>query len=240
MISSPPKRNIRKKQTSTQSGGGCFSVPSFPIIFLLVLSAIFLMATGETTKPWDLEQAEPATSLPTTISITRTEGNGQITPLFTPEVLYWEDDIVRWANEWGLDPNLAATVMQIESCGDPKALSPAGAMGLFQVMPYHFNTSEAPYHPNTNAKSGLAYLREALDIYNSVRLAFAGYNGGISTAGKAENLWKAETQRYVYWGTNIYRDARKGMSHSPTLDEWLSHGGASLCAQARQRLGFSP
>jgi soluble lytic murein transglycosylase-like protein len=155
-------------------------------------------------------------------------------------VLYWEDKIVKWANERELDPNLVATVMQIESCGDPKALSPAGAMGLFQVMPYHFNTSEDPYHPNTNAKRGLAYLREALDRYNSVRLAFAGYNGGISTAGKAENLWKAETQRYVYWGTNIYQDARQGMSHSPTLDEWLSHGGASLCAQARQRLDLSP
>ena len=61
----------------------------------------------------------------------------RIASFFTPEIQYWESNILAWAEEKGLDPNLVATVMQIESCGDPLAESPAGAIGLFQVMPYH-------------------------------------------------------------------------------------------------------
>jgi hypothetical protein len=130
--------------------------------------------------------------------------------------------------------------MQIESCGDPRALSHAGAMGLFQVMPYHFVSTEAPYHPDTNAKRGMAYLQKALNTYQQVPLAFAGYNGGIGTAAKPQSAWPRETVRYTYWGTGIYADAANGDEHSPRLAEWLGAGGASLCRQAEERLGILP
>jgi hypothetical protein len=67
-----------------------------------------------------------------------------LSPIFTPEIHYWADSIIRWAAASNLDPNLAAVVMQIESCGDPRATSRAGAMGLFQVMPYHFARARIP------------------------------------------------------------------------------------------------
>jgi soluble lytic murein transglycosylase-like protein len=163
-------------------------------------------------------------------------GDGKIAPLFTPEVQRWSAEITTWSREWGLDPNLVATVMQIESCGDPRARSWAGAMGLFQVMPYHFEFLENPFRPNTNATRGLAYLRSALDARSGdVRLALAGYNGGIAGARRPESAWPAETLRYVYWGTGIYNDAKKDKTHSDRLDEWLRRGGASLCAQAARR-----
>ena len=59
---------------------------------------------------------------------------GGIAPLFTPEIQHWAPQIVAWAGAVGIDPNMAATVMQIESCGDPNAVSSTGAQGLFQVM----------------------------------------------------------------------------------------------------------
>ena len=34
-------------------------------------------------------------------------------------------------------------------------------MGLFQVMPYHFQEGEDPFSPDINAKRGLIYLRTA-------------------------------------------------------------------------------
>ncbi len=226
------------------------TVPFTPLFILLILSTVFLMATGETTRPWELTPTNESTTLSlytTSISNQSTptqekevKPEKRLTPLFTPEVMHWEENILAWAKEWDLDPNLVATVMQIESCGDPNALSRSGAMGLFQVMPYHFTADEMPYKPNTNARRGLAYLRKALDEHRTVRLALAGYNGGISIAGKPESYWKSETVRYVYWGTNIYQDAQKGYGYSPTLDEWLAYGGASLCAQANQRLGLFP
>ena len=157
-----------------------------------------------------------------------------ISPLFTPEIHFWGDKIMQWASQTGLDPNMIATIMQIESCGDPRATSSAGAMGLFQVMPYHFKSGENPYYPDINALRGLGYLKKSLDTANgNARLAFAGYNGGIGVISRFESSWANETQRYAYWGSGIYADALQGASKSARLDEWLGHGGASLCAQAR-------
>ncbi len=161
--------------------------------------------------------------------------SGELSQVFTPEVMFWEDKILAWGEQYGLDPNLIATVMQIESCGDNRATSSAGAMGLFQVMPYHFSAGENAYQPGTNALRGLNYLRQALTSGGSVRMAFAGYNGGISGASQGEAYWFAETRRYVYWGTGIYAAAQAGETYSSRLAEWLASGGASLCAQASRR-----
>ncbi len=162
-----------------------------------------------------------------------------ISSVFTPEVQHWGPAISRWAAQAGVDPNLAATVMQIESCGDPSATSGSGAIGLFQVMPYHFAGSDSPYDPDTNALRGLSYLRRSLDAANNdARLAFAGYNGGIGVIGRSQFLWPAETVRYAYWGSGIYADAIAGLPESSRLNEWLTAGGSGLCGRSAQRLGI--
>jgi soluble lytic murein transglycosylase-like protein len=183
-----------------------------------------------------LSQVSIAATLPPE---TEKREKSHIAPLFTAEVQYWDTKIAKWSQEMGLDPNLVATVMQIESCGHPKAQSSAGAMGLFQVMPFHFQDGEDPFKPNINARRGLAYLKNALESRGGdPRLGFAGYNAGINGAKKPENAWPAETLRYVYWGTGIYADAKHGKSKSARLNEWLAAGGASLCRQAAQSLGI--
>jgi soluble lytic murein transglycosylase-like protein len=162
-----------------------------------------------------------------------------LSSVFTPEVQHWGDAISRWAAAAGIDPNLAAVVMQIESCGDPSATSGSGAMGLFQVMPFHFTASDSPYDPDTNALRGLDYLRRSLAAaHNDARLAFAGYNGGIGVISRSEWTWPAETVRYAYWGSGIYADATAGLSESSRLNEWLTAGGSGLCSRAGQRLGI--
>ena len=166
--------------------------------------------------------------------------NPQLASFFTPEVRYWEPQIMAWAKEWSVDPNLIATVMQIESCGDPQARSTSGAMGLFQVMPFHFTAEEDSYDPQVNAKRGLDYLRQALNARDGqARGALASYNAGITGASLPEEQWPAETQRYAYWGGGIYAEAQQGNAESPTLQEWLNAGGAHLCQQANLRLGLN-
>jgi len=168
-------------------------------------------------------------------------GNKQLSSLFTPEVLYWKERILEWSVQFNLDPNLIATVMQIESCGYPLAQSYAGAMGLFQVMPFHFEITENPYEIDSNALRGLNYLKSSLETSaGDVSLALAGYNGGISVIKKPSDSWVDETQRYVYWGSGIYEEAIQGKEISQRLAEWLSHGGASLCRQASAKLGLNP
>jgi soluble lytic murein transglycosylase-like protein len=172
-------------------------------------------------------------------AISSGNANGQIAPLFTPEIQYWAASLRLWAEEHGLDPNLAATVMQIESCGHPEIRSNAGATGLFQVMPFHFTALEIMTNPDTNALRGLDYLRRSLEYAKGdARLAFAGYNGGIGVIDSPEADWANETQRYVYWASGIYADASQNLSQSARLAEWLTAGGASLCAKARSRLGI--
>lgn len=165
-------------------------------------------------------------------------GSGGISPIFSREVQYWSNDIVRWANEASLDPNLVAVVMQIESCGDPNAVSRSGAIGLFQVMPFHFHISDDPFDPNTNARRGLDYLSRSLEVAGGdPRLALAGYNGGIGVISRGEWTWHDETHRYVEIGAPLYADAVSGATISPTFEQWFGRG-TNLCRQARNRLGI--
>ena len=100
-----------------------------------------------------------------------------LSPIFTPEVQHWADKLVSWAGVFKLDPNLAATVMQIESCGAPGAVSSSGAQGLFQVMPFHFADGEDMHDPDTNARRGIEYLKGGLVRADGhIGLAMAGYN----------------------------------------------------------------
>jgi soluble lytic murein transglycosylase-like protein len=166
-------------------------------------------------------------------------GGGVISPLFTREVQYWAPQIIAWATAAGVDPNMAATIMQIESCGDPQAESSAGASGLFQVMPFHFTDGEDRFNPDTNAFRGLNYFAERMQqTGGDIGRAFAGYNGGHVAAGGSWDSWAPETQRYYTWSTGIYADVQAGNATSETLNRWLQAGGAGLCQQAAQRLGL--
>ena len=220
--------NHENRQTAaTSDGSGCLSLYSLPILGILTIA--FLIVALSLSTPVTISassELRPAANL---------------SPIFTREIQHWANDIVRWANASSLDPNLVATVMQIESCGDPRAVSSAGAMGLFQVMPYHFQANENPYNPNTNALRGLGYLSRSLGTARgNVRLALAGYNGGIGVIPRGEWTWASETMRYVYYGAPMYEDARSGLTSSPILEEWYQKYGAGLCKQARTRLGITP
>nr|MBN1229917.1 transglycosylase SLT domain-containing protein [Anaerolineae bacterium] len=160
-----------------------------------------------------------------------------LSPVFSPSVQYWESDILRWSEEHALDPNLVATLMQIESCGNPDAESWVGATGLFQVMPFHFEEGEDPWDPDTNALRGLNFIRGGLELSEGhAGLAMAGYNGGYTIISRDYEDWPYETQRYYRWGSGIYREASAGWDSSPTLEAWLSAGGYSLCEEARSVL----
>ncbi len=226
--------------------GGCFLPMLIAPLLVVLLGSLFaawvqsVISVPAAQAARRAEVAAPAAPTPEAhaVSESEPEGKGKLASFFTPSVQYWRKDILRWARQWQIDPNLVATVMQIESCGNPEVVSRAGAIGLFQVMPFHFKTDDNPYDPDTNAARGLAYLRRSLDAFGqNERLALAGYNGGIGGASRAEALWSAETVRYAYWGSGIYADARQGKKNSARLQEWLNAGGASLCAQAESVIG---
>ena len=165
--------------------------------------------------------------------------SGSISPVFSKEVKHWEPQILGWAEQYSLDPDIIATIMQIESCGDPNAVSGAGAQGLFQVMPFHFEAGEDMQYPDSNAYRGMKFYNTMLaHTGGDVMLSFAGYNGGYAAADHPYEQWPAETQRYLYWAQGIYEEAKAGASESTRLQEWLNAGGIGLCQQASTRLGI--
>ena len=217
---------------SSPTGGGCLRIylllPAFVLVVCILLANVAMdvgFAHGVSLEEAGLNESSDMA----------------LAAFFTPKVKYWEDDIYEWALEWNLDANLIATVMQIESCGDPQAISYAGAMGLFQVMPFHFVEGENPDDPQINARRGLGYLKKSMEAANgNVTLALLGYNAGISTITKPRSSWPAQGNRYIYWGASIYIDATRGLGNSSVLHEWLQNGGQHLCNQAEERQMISP
>ncbi|MBJ3764567.1 lytic transglycosylase domain-containing protein [Maribius pontilimi] len=75
-------------------------------------------------------------------------------------------------------------VMQVESAGDPRAVSSAGAMGLMQIMPATWNDlrdqldlGTNAFDPRDNVLAGTAYLRMMHDRFGSPGF-LAAYNAG--------------------------------------------------------------
>jgi soluble lytic murein transglycosylase-like protein len=99
-----------------------------------------------------------------------------------------------------LNPALINAVAWAESRFNDHARSPAGAIGVMQLMP----TTAAslgvdPADPEQNARGGATYLRQMLDAFNGdITLALAAYNAGPE-AVRAHNGVPpyAETRAYV-------------------------------------------
>ncbi len=92
-----------------------------------------------------------------------------------------------------LDPELVLAVIQVESRFDRFAVSPSGARGLMQIMPFWKKEIGHPddnlFNPRTNLRYGCAILRYYLDRKRG-RLpdALAAYNGSIGRTEYADRV----------------------------------------------------
>lgn len=101
--------------------------------------------------------------------------------------------IVREARRNGLDPLLVAAVIRVESGFDLFAVSPAGAMGLMQVMPetgrywakqrgQKLARKTDLFDGELNIELGASYLADLIRRFGRVETALVAYNAGPTAA----------------------------------------------------------
>ena len=119
------------------------------------------------------------------------------------------------ALRFGIPASWIEAIMQAESRGAVRAVSPKGAMGLMQIMPQtwadlrsRYGLGVDPFDPHDNILAGAAYLRELHDRYGSAGF-LAAYNAGPEryedhlASGRSLPL---ETQAYVAALSPLLRD----------------------------------
>jgi hypothetical protein len=119
------------------------------------------------------------------------------------------------ALRFGIPTSWITAVMQAESRGVVRAVSPKGAMGLMQIMPdtwsglrSRYGLGANPFDPHDNIVAGAAYLRELHDRYGTAGF-LAAYNAGPGryedhlTSGRPLPM---ETQAYVAALAPLLRD----------------------------------
>ena len=116
-------------------------------------------------------------------------------------------DRVSRAND--LPPALVHAIIKAESNGQRKAVSPKGAKGVMQLMPFTSKRMRVadPFDPIENIEGGIKYIKELLvtfegDLTNTI----AAYNAGPGAVRKYGGVPPyEETRVYVRRVMDLYR-----------------------------------
>ena len=118
------------------------------------------------------------------------------------------DKIVSEAEKLSLSPDFALRIAQKETgnlANPESAVSPAGALGVMQLMP---RTARGlgvkdPMNPDENIAGGVRYAKQMLDKYGDEKLAAMAYNWGPGNvdkwlkSGQGIDALPRETQKYA-------------------------------------------
>ncbi|HEY4296511.1 MAG TPA: lytic transglycosylase domain-containing protein [Paraburkholderia sp.] len=122
-----------------------------------------------------------------------------------------------------VDRALLMAMIDVESAGDPQAVSAKGATGLMQLMPGTGERHGASnlFDPRQNVAAGARYLKELTRQFGELPLALAAYNAGEGAVRKYGGQIPpyAETMAYVPEVIARYTWYRAALS---------STGGASI------------
>lgn len=113
----------------------------------------------------------------------------------------WRPEIEAAARQAKVSEALIAAIVMVESGGNHRIVSPAGAQGLGQLMPgtarrYGVKNS---FDPAQNLRGSAAYISDLLKLYrNDLVLVLAAYNAGEGAVKKYSGVPPyRETRNYV-------------------------------------------
>jgi len=116
------------------------------------------------------------------------------------EMYIYDELILQETTKHQINPELIYSIIKIESHFNEKALSPKGAQGLMQLMPFtakRFGVTD-PKDSKQNLKAGIEYMAFLINRYGDVNYAIAAYNSGENAVEKYKGIppYK-ETINYV-------------------------------------------
>ncbi len=146
------------------------------------------------------------------------DADAALSPYWQPDVVRWEQIIVRYAAQRGLDPDLVAAVIWKESLGRPTAHSPAGAVGLMMLMPFAWRPEAAELeNPWTNVAWGTRTLAQIIrDGGGDLFYALAAYNGSW------ERVDQDNTRHYAGSVLDLYARALAVRHGLPADGDWVA------------------
>jgi hypothetical protein len=125
-------------------------------------------------------------------------GSRSALPSFVPA--RYRAPLLRSAGRWNVSAGLLAAQLMAESGFDPRAVSPAGALGIAQFMP---GTAASyglrdPFDPIAAIDAQAHLMSDLLRQFRSVPLALAAYNAGPGAVGACSCIPPyPETRAYV-------------------------------------------
>jgi len=113
----------------------------------------------------------------------------------------YDDLIIEAARYYALPPALVKAVIGVESAFEPHAISPAGAVGLMQLIAEtaaEMFVADA-FEPRANVFGGTRYLRVLANRFGGdLRRTVAAYNAGPRAVERVKDVPPiSETRRYV-------------------------------------------
>jgi hypothetical protein len=185
----------------------------------------------------------PSTTPPTTPPAPSSEVWG------SPEITPWRELCEKYGQQYNIDPKVIGTVIALESNGNPNAVSPAGAVGLMQVMPREAGeqfasrpTKQELLDPDTNIKTGTSILSGAIAAHGGELIrGLVAYYGGDRAArdlkGRAAQTYISTYVRHWLrlWGTAP--QLGKGVDHQEIVAaRWWSEEATRKVEEALQAL----
>ena len=169
------KSKTRKKKKG-RSGSKDWIVVLFGIAaaFAILLFTVFLLKRGVERGLKEMK-----------------EKTGEYVPNGFTYPTEYEEYVVKYSEEFEVDPVLVFSVIKVESNFQPRATSNVGARGLMQLMEEAYDwvkfrldddseSFDDMYDPETNIKYGTYYLSFLMERYdNSIDLTAAAYHCGM-------------------------------------------------------------
>lgn len=222
------------------------------VLFALgALTALVGATVMDKLRPGDMYPLRPRSG----------EAQGSVAIEWLPDtVKRWTPRIEKYSHDYGIDPNLMAIMMTVESGGDPNADSGV-AKGLMQITDStaedinnrlvankkaHYDLKD----PETSMEFAAVYIRHLISEYGSVgqgptwtetvTVVAAGYNGGYQAANLyRDQKWKGlegydrQTFNYARYVRTMWQERHDPLSFA--YRHWYDTGnGKALVVNAEK------